>query len=290
MIYMSFFVFLDTCVFHRQTGNCVMHELCDKCFSLPCQCSPENNSVLTLINQLGNRLEITVCGQCSSAPCRCGKGKVYMSKGVSPNSTNSNEKTVKNIVTMKCVKRQLMFPDENIAKKLKCTNTTEKYSSENDCTLPHQQLNVCSTQSNISSVESKCIQPKTCECKGLLNSCGISNVKTVKQCLPLPSCSTAGNFKISTRNEICSNTDNNTTICQQPDADVAQAHIPSTLTSNKQGCVCTCCHASDLQRCKCVISYPKTIISVSLLFPHHCPKGTELEAVKSLFVRNVMSY
>ena len=53
-----------------------------------------------------------------------------MSKGVSLNSINSNEKTVKkNIATMKCMKRQL-FPDENIAKKLKCTNTTEKYSSE----------------------------------------------------------------------------------------------------------------------------------------------------------------
>ena len=215
---------------------------------------------------------------------------MYISKGVSPNSINSNGKTVKNIVTMKCMKRQLMFADENIAKKLKCTNTTEKYSIENDCTLPHQQLDVCSTQSHICSVASKCIQSKTCECKGLLHSCGISNVKTVKQCLPLPSDSTAGNFKISTRNEICSNTDSNTTICQQPDADVAQAHITSILTSNKQGCVCTCCHASDLQRCKCVLFIPKTVISLSLLFPYHCSKGTELEAVKSLFVRNVMSY
>ena len=75
-----------------------MHELSDRCFSLPCKCSPENNSVLTLINQLGNRLEISICGQCLSAPCRCGKGKVYMSKGVSPNSIKSNEKTVKTLL------------------------------------------------------------------------------------------------------------------------------------------------------------------------------------------------
>ena len=53
---------------------------------------------------------------------------------------------------MKCMKRQLTFPEENIAKKLKCTNTTEKYSSENDHILPHQQLNVYSTQSHISSI------------------------------------------------------------------------------------------------------------------------------------------
>ena len=146
------------------------------------------------------------------------------------------------------MKSQLMFPDENIAKKLKCTNTTEKYSRKNDCTLPHQQLDVCSTQSHISSVASKCIQPKTCECKGLLHSCRISNVETVKQCLPLSSCSTIRNFKISTRNKISSNTDNNTTIWQQPDTDVPQAHISSTLTSNKEGCVCTGCNASHLWR------------------------------------------
>ena len=103
-----------------------------------------------------------------------------MSKGVSPYSINNNEKTAKNIVTMKCMKKQLMFSDENIAKKLKCKNTTEKYSSENDCTLPHQHLNVCIKWSHISAVESKRIQPKTCECKGLLHSCGISNVKTVQ--------------------------------------------------------------------------------------------------------------
>ena len=98
MIYVSFFVFLDTCVFHRQTGYCVMHELCDKCFSLPCQCSAENNSVLTLVSHLKNRLEIIICGQCSSAPCRHGKGKVYMPKGMSPNSINRNEKTVKTLL------------------------------------------------------------------------------------------------------------------------------------------------------------------------------------------------
>ena len=158
---------------------------------------------------------------------------------------------------MKCMKRQLMFPDENIAKKLKCTNTTEKYPSENDCTLPHQQLNVCSTQSHISSVECKCIQPKTCECKGLLHNCGFSIVKTVKQCLPLSSCDTDRNFNISTKQKICSNTDNNDIICQQPDADVVQVHISPTLTSDKQACVCTCCHASNLQRHQCVIFIPK---------------------------------
>ena len=155
---------------------------------------------------------------------------------MSSNSINCNEKIVKNIGTMICVKRHVMFPDENIAKKLKCTNTTEKYFSENDCTLPHQQLDVCGTQSHISPVASKCIQSKTCKCKGLLHSCGISNVKTVKQCLPLSSCSTATNCNILTRKEICSNTDNNTIICQQPDADVAQNDISSMLTSNKQGC------------------------------------------------------
>ena len=48
-----------------------------------------------------------------------------------------------------------MFPAENIAKKLKCTNTAEKYSSENDCTLPHQQPDVCGTQSYISPIPSK---------------------------------------------------------------------------------------------------------------------------------------
>ena len=93
--------------------------------------------------------------------------------------------TEKTIATTTCVKRQLMFPTEDIAKKLKCTNTNEKYSSENDCTLAHQQLNVHSGQSHISPVASKCIQPKACGCKGLLHNCGISSVKTVKQCLPL---------------------------------------------------------------------------------------------------------
>ena len=47
-------------MFDRQIGNCLMHELCDKGFSLPCECSHENNSVFTLINHLGNRLEISV--------------------------------------------------------------------------------------------------------------------------------------------------------------------------------------------------------------------------------------
>ena len=158
-------------MFHSQIGNCVMHELCDKCFSLPCDCLHENNSVLTLINHLGNRLEITICGHCSSAPCNCGKGNVYMCKGLSSNSINNDEKTVKTIATTTCVKRQLMFPTENIAKKLKCTNTNEKYSSENDCTLAHQQLDVHSRQSHISPVASKWIQPKTCECKGMLHNC-----------------------------------------------------------------------------------------------------------------------
>ena len=155
---------------------------------------------------------------------------------------------VKTIATTTCLKRQLMFPAENIAKKLKCTNTNEKYSSENDCTLAHQQLDVCGTQSHFSPVASKCIQPKTCECMGLLHSCGISNVKTVKQCLPLSSCNTARNFNISTRKEICSNTDNNDIICQQPDADVVQVCVSPTLTLDKQGSVCTCCHASNLHR------------------------------------------
>ena len=68
---------------------------------------------------------------------------------------------------------------------MKCTNTNDKYSSENDCALAHQQLDVHSRQLHISLVASKCIQPKTCECKGLLHNCGISNVKTVEQCLPL---------------------------------------------------------------------------------------------------------
>ena len=98
---------------------------------------------------------------------------------------------------------------------------------------------------------------KTCECKGLLHSCGISNVKTVKQCLPLYSCNTARNFSISTRKKICSNTDNNDIICQQPNADVVQVNISPTLTSDKQACVCTCCHASNLQRHQCVIFIPK---------------------------------
>ena len=80
------FLFLEHHVFDRQIGNCVMHELCDKCFSLPCECSHENNSVLTLINHLGNRLEISICGHCSSAPCNCDNGNVYMSKGVSSHS------------------------------------------------------------------------------------------------------------------------------------------------------------------------------------------------------------
>ena len=35
-----------------------MYELCDKCFSLSCEYSPENNSVFTLINQLGNRIKL----------------------------------------------------------------------------------------------------------------------------------------------------------------------------------------------------------------------------------------
>ena len=151
---------------------------------------------------MGNRLKISICGHCSSAPCNCSNRNVYMSKGVSSHSINSDEKTVKTIATTKCLKRQLMFPAENIAKTLKCTNTNEKYSSESDCTLEHQQLNVCGTQSHISPVVSKCIQSKICECKGLLYSCGISNVKTVKQCLPLSSCKTARNFNISTRKEI----------------------------------------------------------------------------------------
>ena len=94
-----------------------MHDLCDKCFSLPHECSHENNSVLTLINHLGNRLEISICGHCSSAPCNCGNGNVYMSKGVSSHSTNSEEKTVKTIARTTCLKRQLMFLAEKIAKK-----------------------------------------------------------------------------------------------------------------------------------------------------------------------------
>ena len=244
-------------MFHSQIGNCVMHELCDKCFSLPCECSHENNSVLTLINHLGNRLEITIGGHCSSAPCNCGKGNVYMCKGLSSNSINNDEKTVKTIATTTCVKRQLMFPTENIAKKLKCIKTNEKYSSENDCTLAHQQLDIHSRQSHMSPVASKCIQSKTCECKGLLHNCGIMNVNAVKQCLPLYSYDTDRNFNISRKQEICSNTDNNDIICQQPDADVVQVHMSPTLTSDKQACVCTCCFASNLQRHQCVIFIPK---------------------------------
>ena len=244
-------------MFHSQIGNCVMHDLCDKCFSLPCECSHENNSVLTLINHLGNRLEIRICGHCSSAPCNCGKGNVYMFKGLSSNSINNAAKTSKSNATTTCVKRKLMFPTENIAKKLKCTNTNEKYSSENDCTLAHQQLDDHSRQTHISPVASKCIQPKTCECKGLSHNCGISNVKTVKQCLPLAGCDTDRNFTISTKQKMCSNSDNNDIICQQPDADVVQVHISPTHTSDKQACVCTCCHASNLQRHQCVIFISK---------------------------------
>ena len=254
---MSFCFFLEPHMFHSQIGNCVMHDLCDKCFSLPCECSHENNSVLTLINHLGNRSEISICGHCSSAPCNCGKGNVYMFKGLSSNSINNDEKTEKTIATTTCVKRQLMCPTENIAKKLKCTNTNEKYSSENDCTLAHQQLDVHSGQSHISPVASKCIQPKACECKSLLHNCGISNVKTLKQCLPLTGCDTDRNFNISTKQKICSSTDNNNIIGQQPDADVVQLHISPTRTSDKQACVCTCCHASNLQRHQCVIFISK---------------------------------